>query len=533
MRSIVGRENVRISPYEMFTKSMISLKQSLAPCQRSDDMATFVAFFEHVCKMATPGCTIYSMWVLFILSCYKRVQYTPRLKMKTANAGMTFLRCTTLSNTQRMLVAKFQINECSDNIIVDNIVGYAINNLPLDPKIRRHFMTYVDSCLAPLQTTTSGSTGAKAVTFDIHNIALEQMIKSPRGGRCVKLNLAQSVTDPTPLVDLFRATKNAVQATAVIRKVGDVMGAMFHLGSMYGFVHNDMHFGNILHDGIQDVLVVIDYGRAFFDTARMPINFKSAVEERLKFEELKSGVGYKARSCTLSVPWTTDYDAFCEKVNVYMTHELMTYAYNTKHHLAARTLFMFDQMTIAMNVVRMLDRGLMLPFEFSKCFGYDNHGRMRTVESCESIASMIIQARSTCSKRLMAGIFWYALFVEYLYKSLGLNHHANGVLKYEPKAISGFIFKSMQLTDVPDFAAFCAHVDSKKDAVNTVMNELRGLEARGGGSGTISQSKSPHDVQVPMVEHMPRKAFAQYFHAYNNTEKMMNVRHRPPKKRRA
>ena len=516
------------SPLELFEQRMKAMGNPTKACQVSD-AETFASFINAACAAMPDAseCDVLSMWMLYIFSCYKKLSYVPRLKMDTANAAMTFLKCTSLSNKEQLMVAKFQLVSESDDIIVDNVVGYALALLPISKKMRRHLMTYVDSCLAPVVMKKSSS-GERRSYFDIGGAG-----KS--GGQCAKLNLTMSVRDPKALNDVLRELNTKEEAKLLMNKVSDVLGVLFHLGKHFGFVHNDLHLGNILHDGVDDALVVIDYGRALFDKEKLPEGILSEIENWIGFEELKAGAGFDQGSCTATTDWT-DYNEFCRDKNVYMTHDLMMYAYKHGHQLVADTIFMFDQMTVAMNVVKMLHgRRLLQAFEFSKCFGYDDNGRMRTVGPCEKIAAFVRIVKEAHCKRIVAGVFWFSMFIEYLYMYLGVEEraiNANGALKYDITLVDEYIFRSMQLIDVPDFPSFCAHVEKKHACVKDVIDALGKLEPKIKNNTKVNSgggSRSRKLVGGVTIEHLPANEFASYFKAYNNAEKAMNARARAKK----
>jgi hypothetical protein len=476
------------------------------------------------------------MWLWVILSCFKSVTYNSVVVMNTANAGMSFMEGITPNNKRQLLVAKFQIESDTDDLLVDNISGFIINTLPLPQHYRRHFMEYMDSCLTYIKMPPNKSSSHK---FDLEALKKFKHQQEEPIHQCVKMNLAHVVDSPIALKDLFDQQKSFEEQGLLLKKVGMLLGAMFHVGRNYGFVHNDLHFGNILLNRKNGNLVVIDYGRVHFDAHKLPMEVILKAEERIAFEILKCSKR-SHEQCELDMPaldsTALDYDDFCLSRAVYPTHEFVLYAYEHGYLMAAGTVFMFDFMTIAMNAVRMMCKKHIGKFEFAKCFKFKTSTKFKTITHVmhsKLIYQLITKTKSVVSKRLMAGAFWFSFFVEYIYSHKLLAFEtADGFFKYDNKVTNDFIFTSMQLIDIPDRLGFCKYVEINKTIVSEVMSEVEDTLARNANNtnntnnakrGGSMPHTSPHVTKPMHLHHVPKSTFEEVFKAYNNTEKTTNA----------
>ncbi len=82
-------------------------------------------------------------WLLLIFSQYKKINYTPKLSGNSANAKFTEVEVINQNDEIERLFMKFQLSENVDNMVIDNINGYIINEI--FKSNNNNFMTYIDS----------------------------------------------------------------------------------------------------------------------------------------------------------------------------------------------------------------------------------------------------------------------------------------------------------------------------------------------------------------------------------------------------
>jgi hypothetical protein len=472
------------------------------------------------------------MWLWVILSCFKSITYNKTLEMNTANAGMVFMHAITPAHKDVLMVAKFQVDTESDDIVVDNISGYIINVLPLFNHVRRHFMTYMDSCLTFIQLKRNK--GKLSATFDLHMLAsAHKHTIDDATNTCVKLNLAYVVNSPMALKDAFLDYMSEETHEYLVRKVGELLGALYHMGITYGFIHNDLHFGNILLDREAETLVIIDYGRVHFDTNKLSKDVLEKIEERIAFEELKNTKRSKHNQhfCESPNPTPIDYNVFCSAKAVYTSHDFMMHAYKNGFDLAARSVFMFDIMTVSMNVIRMLCKESIDKLDFCNCFIFDNMSsanKITHIKSFPAIRQMIERARTLTSKRIMTGIFWFSFFVQFIYE----HKHRKQIFDidqffyYEARYTEEFIFRSMQLIDIPNYSEFGKYVKTHQKHVVFILDVLektakaspsksKKLVGRIGGGNHLINRASVSEMLT--INRAPKSHFKHLYKAYCNS----------------
>ena len=99
--------------------------------------------------------------------------YNSEVRGSSANGKFTIL--TVLNNDKKLetLFLKFQIEDAADNMMLDDVNGYMINNFAMDDvTIKRHFMRYRDSCLTIVRRDRNGTN--PKFYFDITRILKHQ-----------------------------------------------------------------------------------------------------------------------------------------------------------------------------------------------------------------------------------------------------------------------------------------------------------------------------------------------------------------------
>lgn len=75
----------------------------------------------------------------------------------------------------------------------------------------------------------------------------------------------KAINDPISVWDIFvKKIDDKALHLNIFKKCYDLYEFIKEIGLDYGFMHNDLHFGNILYDQITNELVLIDFGRSSF-----------------------------------------------------------------------------------------------------------------------------------------------------------------------------------------------------------------------------------------------------------------------------
>jgi len=108
--------------------------------------------------------------------------------------------------------------------------------------------------------------------------------------RCAVI-LYDAINEPISIMDIFKnynddkSTENLNLIHKFINNICDIYDFLIYLGIEYGFMHNDLHFGNIIYNPSIDKLMLIDFGRSSF--AKYIVNKSKLIDDYLLTEYIK------------------------------------------------------------------------------------------------------------------------------------------------------------------------------------------------------------------------------------------------------
>ena len=127
-----------------------------------------------------------------------------------------------------------------------------------------------------------------------YNLSYLQLLRAENPGALLAPAVAFDAIDGVSLRELMQD----LSATASFKPIAERLDYLFRVVRVigqYGWVHNDLHMSNILHDRVADRLVLIDYGRTFLDTATLPADIRDfADREMLKLDMLLNATHLKS-----------------------------------------------------------------------------------------------------------------------------------------------------------------------------------------------------------------------------------------------
>jgi hypothetical protein len=390
-------------------------------------------------------------WIWVVFSCYKKIQYTPLLKGNSANAKFCLIRGEIIYRDKKVkdLFAKIQISECGDNMLVDNVNGYFINTIFDDHRNsiihRKHFMTYLDSCLTCLSEDDKGisfpledilyNTGTLACNVNKDHLLCRLINRDPKI-MYGKISFHKTITGNKNLVKyLYMLRKegwNYRVSRDFYKKVEKLFRAIEFLGQNYGFSHNDAHLGNILYSEVVDPVsnepadefVLIDYGRVIFNTNAFSQELLDELDQRVGFELKKH---YPAMACG--------------KTPTYGYYQLLRRTENIKHngfqpiisnllpneHSLTIDAYRFDIMTISMGILSYISK-LQMQTIYNKCVYFlaqdelDKELDFVLIGTPEFIDNYLSKINKNEPEYIISqGILLFSVFIHYLYTESSKN----------------------------------------------------------------------------------------------------------------
>lgn len=420
----------------------------------SKDMQHLLKYASIFCTKAETYMDLYTqiefmlvIWVWVILSCYDSIEYSSNtLRMNSCNASFVFMSGTLPNGDKEKLIAKFQMDPTADDINVDNINGYIVNRIAsMHPAVKPFFMEYIDSCLTYLNT--------KKQIYDLEMLLnmkessdyeIEDTLQKLKSqSDLVKVSFNKVVNKPTSLGDLLsnlnsrrKSNNNNINSHApklsakdIVSRLRPLIEAIKTMGSKYGFTHNDAHLGNILHDGEQDHFVLIDFGRVLFVQDLLPSELQEDVKDRIFQERFKTSEQVVAPGLE---DYSFDYDNLCMNSNESMSRSLdyTNYIYykpnfegvGLLYFLAnnpnitedvKKHLYMFDVMTISMNVVKSLYTSKNYG-TLAKYIYFDENVVYINVLKPKNFAKLLLKGTDKEYIHLLMGCYWFSLFIEHI-----------------------------------------------------------------------------------------------------------------------
>lgn len=401
------------------------------------------------------------MWIWKILSKYETITYNPELKGNSANAKFCELQGRDTNGIlDHPIFAKFQIGDEGDDMLADDINGFVLNKIfEQRPGFKDFYMEYIDSCISCAKYETQD--GKENLFFRLEelnpshiekdvncedNYTLCQYYKRHTEDIVdVKVSFHKHIQGDGSLSDYIK--KNYKDMSKLSVMLPKLFRSLRFVGENYGFTHNDAHLGNILvkkTDDGEESLVLIDYGRVLFNTT-LP-GFTSDM-----IEDIQSRI-------TLEIVKHYDKD-LCIGNDEMSYDDLMLALKNVKNvglkdvyddtmsgktssdpdmKYLTQTLYMFDIMTISMNIVLILCRIDNYKSDtFSEFLTMMDNGLI-TIEDPNKIYELFVKKTSKLHEKkldyLIPGIFWFSFFVYNLWcfgaiaSSYGTSNNPEAVL---------------------------------------------------------------------------------------------------------
>jgi len=166
----------------------------------------------------------------------------------------------------------------------------------------------------------------------------------------VLLVMYEAIHEPMSVSNIFlNFNKNKQLASDVINKYYDIYEFIKYLGLEYGFMHNDLHFDNVIYNNLTKKIMIIDFGRSSF--AKYIDNSVANINEKINTD-------YKKLNYNNRLNLKPDISVNCNKNKVKL---LYTNKYLFQSHISPLGLndkyfgVIFDLITFGLNsYVRLL-----------------------------------------------------------------------------------------------------------------------------------------------------------------------------------
>lgn len=500
--------DIRVQTRRAFTElvEQTSDPHAVVRCDSDRSIIDYLQFAALFCKDAIDNVDfmhyVPMLWLWVVLSCYERVTYSPSLRSNSCNASFTFLKGEYAGgdgNTEERLIIKFQMSPNADNIVIDNINGYIVNAIA-PPNVQKHYMEFIDSCMTYVDTNAQSfdlSSILMASNADVSNASLFNRLDIlDKSKEVVKVSLNKSVSNPLSMSDYL--LDESVNLNALLSNLRSLFNAMHILGEMSGLTHNDAHLGNVLHDGIEDCFVLIDYGRVLVCPRLMDTHTITDINRALMFERIKAGE-LKITAANVCGDHPFDFMVDGKDYLQYMHGQLdesasrmidlIVVGVEDNRLFALRHLFMFDVMAICVNALAHIHfRKLPALYgEMQHFFRAESMTWRRKAYLSYQIPTVPVVIRMIRKTRniLLAGVFWFALVMKYLISTDDENAMLYVTEEIDPDTRDpwyvvnltnlsdiGILYKSMVLLELPEPARFMKFVEDHQVDIETVCSLL-------------------------------------------------------------
>jgi hypothetical protein len=480
---------------------------AIQPCAKRS-LAKYLAFLEVICNASSlkEADNASLLWLWVILSCYSSIDHSDTIKQNSCNAGFTFLSCSRSNadadSERERLVVKFQLNPDADDIVLDNVNGFVVNKLTERmPRIKYNFMEYVDSC------TTFVDTSATQPVFPLdeiliaskhminNNELIDGLAKLKATMKKCPASICKSVKEPESLTELIKHDEYDFDSLA--EKLFDLFATMRLVGGTVGFTHNDAHLGNVLYDGIDHSLVLIDYGRILFSGKLIKAfdrQLDREITDQIMYERLKrtdgdicllTSLNSKAPLAKLNY---TDLMKCNELMSKFLAIPKLLFLCEAKgYDFLLKNLYLFDVMCISMNILvdisnhRKYAHPFFLAYDDFAAIAVEDGVQYVNVCSVEEMYRRLLAQKRVESKHILClGFFWYAFLIEYLYR-IEPELEKDEIITYDDEdrtyivdfkalADDGYIWHRMQVLSIPDPQAFCEVVEKNKGSIQSMIN---------------------------------------------------------------
>ncbi len=384
------------------------------------------------CPVVFSNHTIY--WIWFAFSQYNRIEFDGKLNINSANAAFTFINAYKANRNERNnlsrdiietkddIFVKIQLPSLdqqnqADDMTVDNINSQLIklvieNDNTYSYALKNNFMNYIDSSLIYIRKDM------KYVDYDDIFVDYEYKTKLNtqefrNNNILVKSSYIKSIPLQKNLSNLYERF-NALLDTRLtfgdsehlyfkeIKKIEELFSSIKYMGLKYGFSHNDAHSYNILYDISQGGnYVLIDYGRVFFDSRLLYKNNPTLYEEWNKkiFIEFYKNIENLDNNainalCThfgdnvkidknnyIGLQYETALQFFS---NIYKTSR-QKHIKKLPTELIGKYYFIFDIMTISLNICKILQQPHLSDEQLDKIFDAADLDIVNKVSSSQNI----------------------------------------------------------------------------------------------------------------------------------------------------
>jgi hypothetical protein len=433
------------------------------------------------------------LWLWTFLGKFEKIQAIDGLQGNSANAKFTIVEGYNKDETIRTrLFAKFQINDKGDDMLVDNISGYALNVLLEKNKYKEWFMEYLFSCLTiindknfPLKELLPKYEKPDNCHNPLHrNIALCSLLMD-RPVVKTKVSFYKLIKGKGNLSALLLIKGKNNEINTLGPMLQRLFDAMRYVGTQYGFTHNDAHLGNVLvqdkADGMN--LVLIDYGRVVFDLTVMKKEdaeiMNQMFSERIKYEI------YKHYNYCCNPEYPEDYLSFIEStsnrnsIGLWEIIKMKSDTISDNIMFLKKQLYMFDIMVISMNILIVLRKLNQLHHldDYVSLYKQEDRFYVEVMQPTDIIDKLIkddIKGNSF-HNTLLPGIYWFSVFVEFLIGLIVIREE-----KKKRSSSSSTEKEDIFVTLLAKFVGLLDHVNEQdEDQPEYLLVDLTGLKTIG------------------------------------------------------
>lgn len=508
----------------------------------------FKDYMAYFCKK--PTIMVLTAWIWILFSCYDKLIYDPSLQGNSANAKFTKMIAYKEGSSPDEIFVKIQINPRSDDMIVDNINGFIMNEVAKKHGIQDFVMEYIDSCLSYIEIVGKDK-GKDIYEFPFKTIMSKEgqadIVSRKRSFIICKFSFHRALKSKYNLAEYLNSlnVRHNAQVETFFRDVGRLFAVIKTLGLNYGFCHNDAHLGNILVNEVDDYrsnLVLIDYGRVYFTEELLKKALSkplmSDIHKRLFHEIIKNTPSSFPDNCMKGAAGMS-YRGFMkytsnmrqtgiqEAVQAYIGPSLKDADTNFEFE---HIMFMFDIMTVTLGICSKLvhqfmvkqvavlqqeERDSMSTYSnflrtFSNFLTFSNDGILfvrHPAETYIGFAKQNVQASVHPDMHFMiAGVFWFGLYIDFLWSKVfrdkvdyALSSTVADPVEFEGRKYfavnlealnkEGLIFQSFQLINLPHLDLFIQYCNGKTEIIKYFV-DLLDTQPKPQSGGRVSLKKT-------------------------------------------
>jgi hypothetical protein len=506
---------------------------------------------------------IMGTWIWIIWSCYNGIRFNAApLKGNSVNAMFFLFEAYKDPLYPIPIFTKCQITAKSDDMIIDSLNGYLINEIiKKEPVIKNHFMEYIESCLIPLLSVSPTSNKFICPFPNIfisvdnnrtNNIFVDNFNNPTKESYGLyKASFHRAIKNRYSLKDILRL--KGADFSFIFQRISKLFYAISILGK-YGFSHNDAHLDNVLFDDQTLEFVLIDYGRCFFDEGLIE-HFEP--EERIFYERAKHNdfvvrekydpryMSYKRQDitelkhiCTNIVEQGNNklqYSEYISPMKNYDVIGLHNYILRPPENIK-NDLFMFDIMTLTLGILNNINTNSMPNY-------YTIIGNQISIKT----RKFIVNDMKTLGNKpdtmpiwaiLLPGLFWFSLFTEFIEMTDYITLSDKDLIVTNKDRLigpNGYLFSSFQLLNIRDsykFDIFCKDncmddIEIAKNFIGISSNALNLKKSTTGGKiKKIKKNNKKSRTHKMEVKKVPKNYFKDYMGGYKgvNSNSIVNAK---------